>query len=158
MLNIQSNTINIPGRVIMSLILSIGEYLIIKNGILDGQESRKGIVLLSLMVGAFTLAFILPVRSFFQIMKVRIEESSEEIFFTRLFSTKKIKKVDITGYYTTVYKGSREKPWLGLVVVTKDNRSFRLTEQNLKSIDPLEKYFEKENLPNLDEKRRFWFL
>jgi len=157
MVNIQSNTVNLWGRVLMLLLIPACQYLIIKNGIMDGQTPPIGIVLLYIIVALFIFTFLWVIRSFFQILKVQIDESSGELIFKKPFSTVRINKQDIVGYHTTVYKGSRAKLWFGLLVQTVDNRSFRLTEQNLKSIDPVKEYFQKQNFTNLGEKRAFLF-
>jgi hypothetical protein len=143
----------------MLLLTAFLQYLLIKKGIVDGNlNDKKGLGILYFIVLLSSFNYVVIIRSFLQVLKVQIDESSGEILFTKLFSTIIIHKTDIAGYYTIIYKGSRQKPWFGLLVKTVNDQSFRLTEQNLKSIEPLKEYLEQENLTNLGEKKPFFFL
>ncbi|HEY1870558.1 MAG TPA: hypothetical protein VGG71_05830 [Chitinophagaceae bacterium] len=156
MLTLQTNKLNILGRLFALLIIAGLHYLIIKK-IIDGQKAHeKNIGILFFLVCMLTYVFLGIVSSFFQVLKVRVNKLSGEIILSRLFSTLTIYKDEITGYYTTVYKGSTAKPWRGLLVKTANRKSFRLTGQNLKSIEELKIFFEQENLKYLGEKKPFF--
>jgi len=153
MLILQTNKLNIVGRIIALLIIVALLYLIIKKGIIEGRVNHeKGIGILYFTVPLLTFVFTVIVSSFFQVLKVRVDIVSGEIIFTKLFSTLVISKQDIIGYYTTIYKGSRAKPWRGLLLKTVDSKSIKLTQQNLKSIHELKELLEQQNLKYLGEK------
>jgi len=157
MLTLQTNKLNILGR-ILALIIIIGLcYLIIKHGIIDGQRNNeKGVSILYFIVSLFAFVFAGIVSSFFQVLKVQVDIVSGKIILIRLFSKLIISKQDIVGYYTTIYKGSRAKPWHGLLLKTVNNKSIKLTQQNLKSIQELKEFLDQQNLKNLGEKRPFF--
>ncbi|MFL5743002.1 MAG: hypothetical protein ACJ75B_22475 [Flavisolibacter sp.] len=158
MLTIQTNKVNILGRILALLLIILGQSLIIKKGIIDGAANHeKGIGILYFLVLLLTSVTIAIFHSFFQVLKVEVHTSSGEITFTKAFSTLTIFKKDISGYYTTIYKGSRAKPWFGLLVKTVHHQTLRLTEGNLKSIHALKEFFEQQGLTYLGEKRPFFF-
>jgi hypothetical protein len=158
MLILKTNRLGIFGRIVGLLLLSTVQYIIIKKEIIDGEiEKGKPVALLYIMAALLTFVLILIICSFFQILKVEVNKLTGEIRFRRLFSTLTIYKDDIAGYYSVTYQGSRAKLWRGLLVKTSKNKSFRLMEQNLKSVQELQQYFEQENLKRLGEKRRFFF-
>jgi hypothetical protein len=158
MLEIPTNTLNILGRSLMLLGIIACQFLIIKEAVIVRQANHeKHIGILYLIIALLTSMIVVILRSFFQVLKVQVDKSSGEIKFTRIFSTLTVYKQDIAGYYTTIYKGSRAKPWFGLLVKTVNHQSFRLTEQNLKSIHKLNEFFEQEHLTFLGEKRPFFF-
>jgi hypothetical protein len=158
MLVLQTNRLNIFGRIVMLLLIPTMQYIIIKKEIINGEVSKgKPVSLLYIMAALLTFVLILVVSSFFQILKVELNKLTGEMRFSSLFSACTIYKHDITGYYTITYQGNRAKPWRGLLVKTSNNISYRLTELNLKSIQELQEYFEQENLKHLGEKNRFYF-
>ena len=157
MLTIQTNKINIAGRIFFLLIIFAIQYFIIENGIIVGNAKHE--IGLGILYGILTIlsyVLILIIRSFFQVLKVQMENSLGEIILSGFFYTNKLCKDDIAGYYTTIYKGSRATLWNGLIIKTVQNKSFRLTEQNLKSIHVLKEFLEKENIKYLGERRPFF--
>jgi hypothetical protein len=157
MLTLQTNRANIFGRILAILIVVGLEYLIIEKGIPGAQsKNEKGVVILYFLIPLFAYVFLAIIGTFFQVVKVQVNMLSGEVTLSKFFSQLTIQKQDIAGYYTTIYKGSRAKPWCGLLLKTVDNKSFRLTEQNLKSIQELKNYFVQENFKYFGEKRAFF--
>ena len=85
MLTIQTNKINIAGRIFFLLIIFAIQYFIIENGIIVGNAKHE--IGLGILYGILTIlsyVLILIIRSFFQVLKVQMENSLGEIILTGL--------------------------------------------------------------------------
>ncbi len=160
MLTLRTNTLNISLRILALFIIIAIHYLIIKNGIIEGRANHeKATGILYVILPLLTYVFVGTTSTFLQVLKVEVDIFTGQITLVNPLSPPiVISKQDIIGYFTTIYKGSRAKPWNGLLIKTKSNKSYRLTEQNLKSVPELKEYFEQENLKYLGEKQPFFFL
>jgi hypothetical protein len=157
MLIIRTNSINLLGRFFLLFIIITLCYNLIENEIINGNNKKEiGTVLIYFMLILFTYLFIIIIISFFGILKVELDKINRTIIFRRAFSVKKISTDEITCFYTTRYKGSRAKPWYGLLLKTSSNKSFKLTEQNLKELSELKEYFEEQGLKYSGEKNSFF--
>lgn len=152
MLILRTNTGNFIARVLSLFVVIALEYLLIKNGIIDKANGGMPVALCYILIAMLAYVFSGIISMLLGIIRVEVRISSGEIMLNRLFSKTIISKSNIDGYYTTIYYNGPGKRWEGILIKTS-NRSFRLMQQNLKSIPELKQYFEKENLKYLGEKQ-----
>ena len=121
--------------------------------IIEGHRNHdKTVALLYIIVVCLLYVLSACVSSFLEIIDVRVDTSTGILTLKRLLSKTVILCKDIEGYYSTSYTTRLNKEFNGMILKMNNNKSYRLRQQNLKSIPILTDYLSNKNVKYLGEK------
>ena len=135
-------------------LLIIPIWLIMHFGIgrKEGHNAKWVLYMLCGMLGVISLSIII---SFLGILKVKINVSSKELVFSRIFSQSILQSSEIEGYYISVYK-TKGGTAQGRIIRTKSNRFLEFNPGNLDDLKPLNEYLNDLPIEYYGEKRSFY--
>jgi hypothetical protein len=150
---IETNIKSIIGRIVVAILLIVSAYLIFVFGILS-KESEDGRWVFYIIGSLLILIFLNIIVSFFGVLKIKIDKSSGQLVFSRLFSKTMVQSSEIEGYYISIYN-TRSGTVRGRIIKTK-SKIIELNPGNLNDLTPLNEYLEGLAIECYGEKRSFY--
>jgi len=157
MLTINTNYWNIILRFFSTIIAILCIPVFIRVGQEDPNNMHvivwkfKAIHMLYFIILVFVFFVFTIVRSLLGIIKVQADDKTGTIIFTTFFLKRIISTGDLENYFVLTHTNAF-KEWKGLLLFSKDNKSFQLAGQNLKSIENFEDYLVKKGITCLGER------
>lgn len=109
-----------------------------------GHADNEAINLSGLILFGFFLTFIF--LSLLGTFKIKYNEDTGEITFSRLYNSRTISTTDIAGYYLSTLK-TRWKAYTGYILLLNDGSSIELTEYNVKPLRDFYAFVVKSGVP-----------
>jgi len=151
MIHLKTNVRNIITRIFLAMLFAGLTYSMITQIITGQKNHEKAVGILYFLVVCLLFILTACISSCFEIVDVTVDTLTGVLTLNRPMSKTVISRTDISGYYSTSYTTSF-KEFKGLILKMNNTKSYRLREQNLKSIPILMDYLEDNKVKYLGNK------
>ena len=158
MLTLPTNSWNIVARCFSLTLATVFGLIFFNHGLSDSNNGHiifwkiKTLHIFYLVLALITLFAFTVTASIFGIIKVQVDKTIDTIAFISFLNKRTIATSDIETYFTTTHR-NQFKEWQGILLQTKNNETFQLAGQNLKSLKDFEKYLIDKSIPFSGDRR-----